>query len=68
MKAFDDRFMKGLTETDQSQAKKSAVVELRVKRPTFDVFQSNRRGLQIRDEETMLDFSKSKSCQSLPTS
>lgn len=61
MKKFDERFMRGLIETDASQAKKSALVELKTIKPSYDVFQSQRRGITIRDEERGPDFTKSKS-------
>jgi hypothetical protein len=38
MKKFDERFMRGLIETDASQSKKSAIVELKNMKPTYDVF------------------------------
>jgi hypothetical protein len=45
MKIFNDRLMNGLIETDNSQVKKSSIVELKAYKPSFDVFQSQRRGI-----------------------
>ena len=60
MKIFDNRCLHGIIENVDSQTKHSAIVEIKSFKPVFDVFQSVRRGITIRDEEVLADLSKSK--------
>ena len=41
--------MKGKLESDQSHLKRAAVTKLKRQQPTYNVFQSQRRGIGVRD-------------------
>ena len=56
MTLYEERFLKGNLESDTSAIRKAAVTKLRRQNPTFNVFQSQRRGIAIRDVEKAPDF------------
>ena len=51
MTLYEERFLKGQLESDTSAIRNAAVTKLRRQNPTFNVFQSQRRGIAVRDVE-----------------
>ena len=56
MRLYEERFLKGNLEGDNSTTKNAAVTQLRRQQPSFNVFQSQRRGIGVRDVERGPDY------------
>ena len=51
MKIYEEKFMSGHFEEATSAMKNAAVTKLRRQTPSFNVFQAQRRGINVRDVE-----------------